>query len=473
MKRFFATTIVFFLALAFGGSASHALSPEPDPQKKSISEGVWEGNLAIRKAAPAGAAGIGGQGGEEGQGSLASSLRLKILAKGQGALMDIPEQSMFGYPLDDVSWSEGRIHFALDALGPDEELVFEGFYASATGGAIIGTAKSASWKGSFKLTKTAPAPDRNETPLSIPTEDGILPGTLLLPESSQPQAPLVLLLAGAGTTDRNGNNYNVPGKSDSLVMLAGALAKKGVASYRYDKRGSGESYMLERHGVTASLTEHVLDAVRALKLLGGMDGFSRIVVAGMNEGAWVGAAAANLLSKEGFVIDGLLVLDSSGREPLEDLRASLGELDEATRAEAEAIVEALLAGKSFPAPSGALSDFFASSRLGWLASWLRFSPAAEMAKVRAPVLFIYGSADLQVPRAAFERLLDARPGAAARVIPSMNYALKQVNTEKENYDSFTNPAYPLPQALVDLVAAFAKAKPAPAGSLPYERILGD
>ncbi|PKL74515.1 MAG: hypothetical protein CVV27_20120, partial [Candidatus Melainabacteria bacterium HGW-Melainabacteria-1] len=118
----------------------------------------------------------------------------------------------------------------------------------------------------------------------------------------------------------------------------------------------------------------------------------------------------------------------------------------------------------------ALADFFAVSRREWLKAWLSFNPGDEVARLAAPVLYIYGSADLQVARKDFEKLLDARPAAAARLIPSMNYVLKQVKTEEENYDSFTNPDYPLADGLADLLAAFAKAKPLPSGSQPYERL---
>ena len=53
--------------------------------------------------------------------------------------------------------------------------------------------------------------------------------------------PVVLLLSGSGPTDRNGNSPMLPGKNNSLLMLAEGLASNGIASLRYDKRGVGES----------------------------------------------------------------------------------------------------------------------------------------------------------------------------------------------------------------------------------------
>jgi pimeloyl-ACP methyl ester carboxylesterase len=187
----------------------------------------------------------------------------------------------------------------------------------------------------------------------------------------------------------------------------------------------------------------------------------------MNEGAWIGAAAISEAAREGVATDGLVALGASGMAPADELRASFAELDDETRREAEAIMEALLAKKPFSEPSAALADFFAPSRRDWLESWLAFDPAAEFAKVPAPVLFIRGGEDLQVESEAFERLLAARPTSAARLIPSMNYGLKQVSTEEENYAAFTDPKFRIPPALVELVAAFIKVKPMPAGSESY------
>ncbi|HWP68786.1 MAG TPA: hypothetical protein VN437_05740, partial [Rectinemataceae bacterium] len=356
MKPLFAMAVILLCAV-FWGQKVEAQSSQGKPAPAGISEGSWGGSLTIRQAA------LPGNKQSDVQNSLGASLRVKILAPDSGALMDIPEQSMYGYPLDKVSWTANRISFVLDALGDGEELLFEGIYSSAVGrsgtpaaegggrgGSIIGTANSSSWKGSFILSRQPEALEPGETLGSVKTQEGLLPGSFMRPASGQADVPLVLLLAGAGPTDRNGNNYNVPGRTDSLLMLAKALASKGIASFRYDKRGSGEAYMLEKQGAPTSLAKQAEDASRAVAALLAAGGFSRLVVVGMNEGAWIGAAAINRLANEGLVVDGLVVLDASGEEPVEGLEASLAGLDEATKAEAKAIIEAILDGKAFPQP---------------------------------------------------------------------------------------------------------------------------
>ncbi|MCX7027596.1 MAG: alpha/beta hydrolase [Spirochaetes bacterium] len=452
--------IVLFLGLV---TLARAAAPQAQPVQ-GITEGRWSGRLTIKSANRAAE-------------PLSAEVNLRILGPARGALFDIPEQSMYGYPLDEVSWSASRIHFVLDALGPDEELRFEGYYASSPlpqgggssskDGLIIGTAASKSWKSSFLLRRTELPAVAGETFMEIPVNGGSLPGSLLEPSQWWGRFPLVVLFAGAGAADRNGNNYNVPGMSNSLAQIASALAARGVESFRFDKRGSGEAYVLEKGGVLPSLEELADDGAAVLRQFLKQEDHPRIIAAGMNEGAWVAAMALARLESEGLSVDGLAVMAASGESPKESLEKMLESLDEARKEEASRIVAALLTNGTVPEPSETLAEFFAPSRLAWLSSWLAVDPAKLFASVKAPILFIYGDSDLQADKPSFERLLSARPASAARLVPSMNYALKTIGSEEENYDSFTNPAFPVSTGLVDLLEAFAKAKPAPGGTTPY------
>ncbi|MEO1273724.1 MAG: alpha/beta hydrolase, partial [Myxococcota bacterium] len=68
-----------------------------------------------------------------------------------------------------------------------------------------------------------------------------LHGTLLLPETENAPTAAILIIAGSGPTDRDGNSPVIPGTNNSLRYLAEALAENGVASLRYDKRFIGQS----------------------------------------------------------------------------------------------------------------------------------------------------------------------------------------------------------------------------------------
>ncbi len=69
----------------------------------------------------------------------------------------------------------------------------------------------------------------------------VIDGTLRHPAGDAADVPGVLLIAGSGPTDRNGNSPLENGAVDTLKTLADWLSADGVASLRYDKLGSGST----------------------------------------------------------------------------------------------------------------------------------------------------------------------------------------------------------------------------------------
>ena len=113
--------------------------------------------------------------------------------------------------------------------------------------------------------------------------DGLtLEGTLAMPRQRGRAVPVVLIVAGSGATDRNGNGPMV--NTNVYAMLAWSLADAGFATVRYDKRGAGTSR--PSGGDPASLTTDVFvaDVVAAAKALGADRRFSRVFLLGQNEG---------------------------------------------------------------------------------------------------------------------------------------------------------------------------------------------
>ena len=98
-----------------------------------------------------------------------------------------------------------------------------------------------------------------ETPDSLVTPTGTVYGTLELPAAKLP-VPVVLIIAGSGPTDRNGNSPALPGSNNSLKMLASGLAERGVASFRYDKRGIAASAKAAGSEQDIRFTHYIDDA---------------------------------------------------------------------------------------------------------------------------------------------------------------------------------------------------------------------
>ena len=131
-------------------------------------------------------------------------------------------------------------------------------------------------------------------PISLETPTGTLYGTLALPQSRS-RVPAVLIIAGSGPTDRDGNSPVFKGPNNSLKLLAEGLAAHGIASVRYDKRGIGETgkaMQLAAEKTTTVLREEDLsfenfidDAVRWGKQLRADRRFSSLTVIGHSEGS--------------------------------------------------------------------------------------------------------------------------------------------------------------------------------------------
>jgi len=87
----------------------------------------------------------------------------------------------------------------------------------------------------FTAFTSAAAPAPVETYVDAPGPSGPLKGTMLTP-GGIPAPPVVLIIPGSGPTDRDGNS-GLGVKASTYRLLAEALAERGIASARTDKRG--------------------------------------------------------------------------------------------------------------------------------------------------------------------------------------------------------------------------------------------
>ncbi|MGI8837225.1 MAG: alpha/beta hydrolase, partial [Pyrinomonadaceae bacterium] len=147
-------------------------------------------------------------------------------------------------------------------------------------------------------------------PVTLETPNGTLYGTLERPQSRS-ALPVVLIIAGSGPTDRDGNSPLLKGPNNSLKLLAAGLAAQGIASVRYDKRGIGETgkaMQLAAEKAKTPLREEDLsfetfidDAVRWGKQLRADRRFSSLTVIGHSEGSLIGMVAAQRIGANVFV----------------------------------------------------------------------------------------------------------------------------------------------------------------------------
>ena len=140
-------------------------------------------------------------------------------------------------------------------------------------------------------------PLENSSQIELKTKSGSIFGTLLMPDDIKGKIPVALIIAGSGPTDRDGNNSMM--KNNSLKLLAESLAKNGIASLRYDKRGVGESKQALKSELDISFQDYIQDADSLLALLKQYKQFYTYIIIGHSEGSLIGMNVAK--NANGFI----------------------------------------------------------------------------------------------------------------------------------------------------------------------------
>jgi uncharacterized protein len=229
--------------------------------------------------------------------------------------------------------------------------------------------------------------------------------------------PAVLLIAGSGPTDRNGNTPLLPGPVNTLQAVADWLSADGVASLRYDKLGSGRTGLgpyTSRPG-TIGIGPFEQEAAAALRFLVRQPGVDRdrLGVIGHSEGALfalllaVGASGPTPPIHALGLLEplGVRYLDAIGYQVDSQIAASqrTGQISPeqastAKHALATAITDLRATGTVPPDLPPVLSAVFSPATALFLSQADRYDPAQLAARLSPglPVLVTCSNADVQV-----------------------------------------------------------------------------
>lgn len=327
----------------------------------------------------------------------------------------------------------------------------------------------------------------------------VLAGTLVVPPgaSASSRVPGVVFITGSGPQDRD---ESLMGHRPFLV-IADALARRGIASLRCDDRGVGRS---TGDFAAATSADFATDAAAAFQLLASVPEVdpARVGFLGHSEGGLVGPIAAEALearagraeARPAFVVllagpgvDGAAILKAQNEaifraagvagDALAQVvaahaacvdAASAGVPEEELRAKASAMVEAQMrVGGGAAAMDDAqrakvVDGVVAQMRAPWMLAFMRLDPAVALRRLRCPVLALFGERDLQVIPAQNEApvaaaLREAGVPATVRTMPGLNHLFQPA--ARGTIDEYASIDVTVDPAVLALVGDWILAQP--------------
>ena len=301
--------------------------------------------------------------------------------------------------------------------------------------------------------------------VAIPNGNVTLSGTLSLPTGPGP-FPAVILLSGSGPQDRDEAISVIPGFVP-FKWIAEYLVRQSVAVLRYDDRGTAKSTGTFEKGTSADFAN---DAEAAFNSLHNRPEIEREQIGFLShsEGGMLAAMVsarnpnvAFVISMAGPGVRGYELLIKQDERILRSMGITSGPLYDAqktTKIQLDLILAKDWAGlkasivplvlkelRALPAnqkkpiaeletQAQALAQQGVEETKGWLPFFIGYDVASDWAKVRVPVLGLFGGLDVQVDAGQNRRGLGAalalggNTDLTVRVFPSANHLFQVAKT---------------------------------------------
>ena len=239
-----------------------------------------------------------------------------------------------------------------------------------------------------------------------------LAGTLTFPEGYKEgqKVPVVLMVTGSGPQNRDEELM----EHKPFLVLADRLARHGIASLRYDDRGTGLSTGDFSSATTAALAT---DALAGIKYLRGLKKFSCVGILGHSEGgsiAYMLGAGGNAdfivsLAGPACKVDTLMMLQLNKLSRLQGAKGDVAHNVAETR-------QLLLSQDGGP----------------WMKAFLNMDFSQFLKSVKCPVMALGGSNDLNVPAEFNMKVLKSKLPSNSKdfikIYPGLNHLFQHSST---------------------------------------------
>ena len=272
-------------------------------------------------------------------------------------------------------------------------------------------------------------------------------GTLLQASNKQ---KIVIIIAGSGPTDRDGNS--VAGvNSNTYRLLAAALQKNNIASFRYDKRGIAKSAFKNLKESDLLFEDYINDAKEIFFYLKDTLGYKDIYFAGHSEGSLIGMIAAEQTTPKGDIS-----LAGVGRSIDLIITEQVTAQYPAIAKQTDSMFNILKTKGKIDSVPPYLLSIFRPSVQPYMISWMKYDPAAEIKKLKIPILILQGTCDIQVKKTEADYLFSANNKATLNIIDGMTHTLKnaEANCNDKDMKTYHDPTLPLNAQLVKSIINF-------------------
>jgi pimeloyl-ACP methyl ester carboxylesterase len=249
-----------------------------------------------------------------------------------------------------------------------------------------------------------------------------LAGTFVDPGDAKAAA---LTLTGSGRLDRDSNTRGFRGEINSAI--AEALAARGVACLRYDKRGAGES---GGDFYATSMSDNYADAAAAVDWLRARASGLPIYAIGHSEGA---LHVAHLAAEE--KVAGAVLIACPARRGEEILTWQAAQIVPTLPATTRAILKllhidplksqrkAIARIRSTSAPILRIQGKKLNAR--WFREFIDYDPVPVLKRVRVPVLVVVAGHDMQIPPEDGNAICRLVAGPCdAVIVPDLSHVLR-------------------------------------------------
>lgn len=391
--------------------------------------------------------------------------------------MDSPAQGARGIATEVVLCTADTVSLVNKSLGAS-------YNGKISSGLIKGFFSQSGYKFPLDLTPDNSQEDRRpQTPrppfpytaidTTFTAPDGaVMSATLTLPLSAKsPKIPAVVMVTGSGAQNRDEEAF----EHKPFAVIADYLARNGIASLRYDDRGTAKSTGDFASATTFTLKDDALSGIDFLRSIGCI---GKVGVLGHSEGGTIAfiigaeGKADFLISLAGMAISGKETIVRQNKHQLD--KSPLSDADKANslklielitdvvisqtkKGETKAIdIEAIAAKNGLKVPQQMIESLRMTekSRGPWFDTFLSINPRDYLRNIKCPLLAINGEKDLQVYPDNLEVIKEYAPEAQIRLMPGLNHLLQHAVTGEvsEYYEIRETTA---PEAL-DAIASFIK-----------------